>query len=48
MEVRGFLCRTILGVWYNDKSLAVFIEYRNPGFEGYPDRYQMVVTGVID
>lgn len=45
---RGFVTGyTILSIWHIDDKLAVFLEYRNPGFEGSPDRFQMVVTGVL-
>ena len=30
-----------------ENKLAVFVEYQGPGFEGSPDRQQMIVTGVL-
>jgi|GEM_PF-4825229 len=30
-----------------ENKLAVFVEYQGPGSEGYPDRQQMIVTGVL-
>lgn len=45
---RGFATGySILQAWHIGTSLAVMLEYRAPGFEGVPDKYQMVVTGVL-
>jgi predicted secreted protein len=45
---RGFTTGySILSVYHSGPRLVVFMEYRNPGFEGYPDSYNMVVTGVV-
>lgn len=45
---RGFTTGySILGVYYSGLRLVVFLEYRQPGFEGSPDTYNMVVTGVL-
>ena len=45
---RGFTTGySILSAYHSGPRLVVFLEYRNPGFEGYPDSYNMVVTGVL-
>ena len=36
-----------LTAYWLENKLAVFVEYQGPGFEGYPDRQQMIVTGVL-
>jgi predicted secreted protein len=46
---RGFvMAYKILAAYHMGLYLAVMLEYDNPGFEGYPDRYQMVVTGLLE
>jgi predicted secreted protein len=45
---RGFVIGyKILSAYHVGQSLAVILEYDNPGFEGSPDTYQMIVTGVL-
>jgi len=45
----GFIMNHMfLTAYYLQGKIAVFVEYQGPGFEGYPDRQQMIVTGVLN
>jgi len=45
---RGFtIGYNILSVHHSGQRLVVVMELSNPGFEGYPDTYNMVVSGVL-
>lgn len=37
----------LLNAFAIGNKLALFIEYNGPGFEGYPDKQQMIVTGIL-
>lgn len=45
---RGFtIDYKIRAIYYLENKIAVFVEYHHPGFEGYPDKYILLVTGAF-